>query len=274
MNQMEETLTLDLDELEDRRGDEEFPWTMFLVDNVAYGLSSRHVLSIEILGQVTPIVGDPPYCRGVSHFRDDMIPLVDLRILFGKGNRVQELESMMRARIQDHVHYVNTLTECVNTMTHFVLTADPHACAFGKWFYSFRTNNNALSSLLKRIESPHSKIHQMAGEVNECIARGDKANAEQKLKLIKEDYFVNTVSLLEQVVSAYVTDNREMVVVLDINGRAKGFIVDEIISVEFIDHFVESHGAQEKSKYIEKIAQRQKNSENVLLINVEELFNL
>lgn len=264
------TIDIDMD-AQDMRSDAEFPWTLFLVDGVAYGLSSRHVLSIEILDKVTPIVGDPVYIRGITRFREDMIPLVDLRALFGKSNRLEELEIMIGARIQDHINYICKLEECVQTMSLFPLTTDPHACAFGKWYYHFETKNNALSALLKRIEMPHSQIHLSAQEVNSCIARGDQAGAQVGLDMIKNGPFRETVALLEQVASAYLAGNREMVVVLDAGGRAKGIIVDEIISVEFLERMVESHGAHEHSRYIEQIAKRQKSDENVLLLNVEEL---
>ena len=77
--------TIDV-ELELERAESEFPWILFSLCNTAYSINSRHVLSIEILGEITPIVDAAHYSPGITESRGEMIELVDMLALFGSGH--------------------------------------------------------------------------------------------------------------------------------------------------------------------------------------------
>ena len=64
----------------------DLPWTLFTLNGTAYGISNRHVLSMDILSEVTHVVDAPPYCPGVTCFRDEVIELMDMRARFGLGD--------------------------------------------------------------------------------------------------------------------------------------------------------------------------------------------
>ena len=73
-------------ELELERAESEFPWILFSLSGQAYSINSRYVLSIEILGEITPIVDAGHYSPGITESRGEMIELVDMLALFGSGN--------------------------------------------------------------------------------------------------------------------------------------------------------------------------------------------
>ena len=75
----------------------DFPWVLFSIDDVVYGIFSTHVLSIEILSETTPLVNSPHYTRGITNFRGDMISLIDLRALFGlpEVEQTEDFREMM-----------------------------------------------------------------------------------------------------------------------------------------------------------------------------------
>jgi purine-binding chemotaxis protein CheW len=74
------------EELEDNRSEKDYPWIVFAVDGTEYGVNSKNVLSIEIIGAITPIVDAAAHCPGITQSRGDMIDLLDLRALFGLGD--------------------------------------------------------------------------------------------------------------------------------------------------------------------------------------------
>jgi len=76
------------EELEDERTEKDYPWIIFSIEGTEYGVNSKHVLSIEIIGEITPIVDAPHHCPGITFSRGDMIDLVDLRMLFGLGDYI------------------------------------------------------------------------------------------------------------------------------------------------------------------------------------------
>jgi len=71
---------------EQERSEKDYPWIVFAIDGTEYGINSKHVLSIEIIGEITPIVDAQSHCPGITVSRGDMIDLLDLRALFGLGN--------------------------------------------------------------------------------------------------------------------------------------------------------------------------------------------
>jgi chemotaxis signal transduction protein len=156
--------TLAAEETEEQEALEvgDLPWILFTLDGVAYGINSQNVLSIEIFDHATPIVGDPPYMRGVTRFRDGMISLADLRVLFG---------------------------------------------------------------LPDRAETGTSEV-------------------------------------------------RDMVIVVQWEDRRMGLVVDEILSVEFIGSFVESHTGASRSQYVDQIARREKENTTVMLLDETLLANI
>ena len=66
----------------------DYPWIVFSLSGSEYGVNSKNVLSIEILGEITPIVDARAHCPGITRSRGNMIELLDLRALFGQGDYV------------------------------------------------------------------------------------------------------------------------------------------------------------------------------------------
>ena len=79
--------TLDV-ELELERDESEFPWIIFSLSDTAYAINSRFVLSIEILGKITPVVDTAHYSPGITQSRGEMIELIDMLALFGSGDYI------------------------------------------------------------------------------------------------------------------------------------------------------------------------------------------
>jgi len=89
-NELREELKRELlgEEPEEERSEKDYPWIVFSVDGTEYGVNSKNVLSIEIIGEITPIVDAAHHCPGITQSRGDMIDLLDLRALFGLGDYV------------------------------------------------------------------------------------------------------------------------------------------------------------------------------------------
>jgi len=124
--------TIDI-EIEQERTAIDYPWILFALSDTAYSINSKYVLSIEILGEITPIVDAQHYSPGITESRGEMIELVDMHSLFGSGNYldgkgddavcmmiVTEIEGVKRAIIVDEILAVEHIKEL----------ADNAACGF------------------------------------------------------------------------------------------------------------------------------------------------
>ena len=94
-NELREELRQELsgEEYEEKRSEKDYPWIVFSVDSTEYGVNSKNVLSIEIIGEITPVVDAGHYCPGITQSRGDMIDLLDLRALFGLGDYISAKRS-------------------------------------------------------------------------------------------------------------------------------------------------------------------------------------
>ncbi|MCL2084165.1 MAG: chemotaxis protein CheW [Oscillospiraceae bacterium] len=252
----------------------DFPWVLFSINDVVYAVFSAHVLSIEILSDTTPLVNSPAYVRGITNFRGDMISLIDMRSLFGLPDRNLELDEQIRPYIAAHENWVSTLEECVRERKPFTLATDPHQCAFGKWYYSFETLNSTLEMYLKRIEFPHTRLHGTAGRIIELM--DENKYDEIDTLMSKEIYpaFTETIGLLRGITEVYAEGARDMVVVLEVNGVVKGIIVDDIVSVEYINRILEMEGLDEKTEFIVRLGKREKDNSTVQMIDEEKIITL
>jgi purine-binding chemotaxis protein CheW len=253
----------------------DYPWVLFGVEGVTYGIYSTYVLSIEILGAVTPLVDTPAYMRGVTNFRGDMIQLIDLRSLFGLPNRAAELHRIIEPKLEAHHQWIAELRACVGENRPFTLAIDPHMCGFGQWYYSLESDNIVLMAHLKRIEKPHALLHQAGGEIVQAMGKGDAAEASRLLTEVVEPLYKETTSLLAETVAVFEEGNREMLLVLERDGVVKGMIVDDIVSVEFINDRLEMTTAQgARSQYVRNLGRRGQGGATVLMMNEETLFSV
>jgi len=90
-SELREELKKELSEEEllgEDRDEKEYPWIIFALDGTEYGVNSKYVLSIEIIGEITPVVDAAHHCPGITRSRGEMIDLLDLRALFGLGDYI------------------------------------------------------------------------------------------------------------------------------------------------------------------------------------------
>jgi len=111
--------------------EENYPWIVFGLNGTEYGVNSKHVLSIEILDEITPIVDAAPSCPGITRSRGDLIELLDLRALFGLGDYtsissddqcerhmmvVTETDNVKRGMLVDKIVSVEYITKFDNSV--------------------------------------------------------------------------------------------------------------------------------------------------------------
>lgn len=222
----------------------EFPWLIFKLQNEYYTFNSQLVSGIMTLPkEIISMPKAPAHVRGVFELRGEIIPLIDLRVLFGMKSLLteyHEFADMLEQRKQDHIRWVKELKASADEKRAFTLATDPHECAFGKWYYNFRSELHSVNHHLGKIEEPHKKLHEAALEVQNCQQNCDSCERKECLKEIfrrlSEDYVPKILSLLEESKEAFKDDFREMVVVLDKDKQKFGIIADEIVSVENLEN--------------------------------------
>lgn len=252
----DEQALLDIEDLNNEVDEHELPDIIFKIQDDLYAVSSKYVVYISVLSDVTPTSGDDPRYRGTVIFNGKSVHVFDLRNLFGIHNFEEELNALVQGRIADHVNWVNKLEESVNENKPFELTTNPHACAFGKWYDNFKTDDTYLAMYLKGINEPHTAIHETGKRVKKLMAEGKQEEAKAEVEEMKRTHFAKTKSLLEGMVQVYKNGVREMLIMMKVDGRLKGIVVDRIVGIKKLEDLtpLPENLPRGRSDYIECLA--------------------
>jgi chemotaxis signal transduction protein len=255
------------------RLEKKLPWILFRLANNIYAISCEPVKHLILLGDINTVPNAPEHVRGVSNIHEKLIPLVDMRKLFGLKpvpEEIKEFEDLINARKQDHINWLAKLEESVREHKEFTLTTDPHACAFGKWYDTYQTEDLVLKSVLKKVNKPHIKIHSIGVSVKQCMNKNDYANALKMIEEVKTTEFTSLVGVLSDLIATYKSSKKELVLVLEGIDGSVGIIADEVISVEYITE-IEKKTLEEvhvSEEYFSGVGKR-KDGSTVLVINYE-----
>ena len=246
------------------------PYVVFDISDNVYAIPSQNVVSMYSLGTVTPMVDMPSYVRGMTEFREAVITLYDIRILFGKLSYKDELEAFVKDCINDHAVWVDELERCARTGNKFTLATDPAQCGFIKRMDSFKTNNNSIRGQLTKVAAPHRRLHQAAEDVVGLISMGQTQEALAAVAEIKATHYNDTIGLLNKIMDIYNESNREMVIALNMGKKPFGIIVDHIIGVERLREILPIPNV-DAAEYVSHVGISDKDGSTVLMLDCSTL---
>ncbi len=111
------------------------------------------------------------------------------------------LDSLLSQRWIDHLIWIKNLSNSILTKTQFTGGVDPRQCAFGKWYYSFSTDETHFADQLQKWEEPHTRLHTSAAKIVEAM----KNNDVEKAVLIYEN---ETLTALSELSNCYTDTHR------------------------------------------------------------------
>ena len=222
----------------------ESPWVLINLNNVIYAVSCDTVFSLNQMPQITPLPLTPKEIRGVIDFRGRSIQLIDTRVMLGMSSindDVENFKKIMHQRYEDHLNWINTLEETVKSDQEFTLTTDPHACAFGKWYdnYDSQNTNIMFLSTFSKFDKPHKEIHAIADKAKNLIKKNKKDEAIALIDSVKNTELKQMLNLFKDIETAYEDSRKEIVVVIGEEDSCIGLSVDRIEAIEPLTEFDE-----------------------------------
>jgi purine-binding chemotaxis protein CheW len=276
---MEELLKGDhnADELINGDFNAELPWLVFKLHDLAYTINSRIVTSIlQMPPTVTPIASAPPMFRGVLNFRGEVLPLLDLRTLFGLVSSEQEAQEMNEqfAHMKEvHFAWVSALRDYLENGTAFTKSLDPTTCALGKLLNGYLSSTGTASPVVKSLDAIHRRLHDGGRQLIEKTKQNPNM---KRAELVNDSDFKALESIprevsnkLDQLLDTFVSNRREMIVVISNDDVSLGLIVDEVVAVDTLD-IVSSDDkfpSFQTTKYFSGVAESAKIPGEILLVN-------
>lgn len=260
----------------------EIPWIVFKAGHGVFAMLSEIVSSISILSkEIAGMPEAPSYVRGLVNLRDGCIPVVDLRSVLNMQTLEEEIrlfENMLEERKQDHQKWASELIRCINQKESFTLTSDPHQCAFGKWYDSYKTENPMVQFHLKKIDEPHKKLHNMVVHLHHAL---DIPNEEERVKALddiqkqlQDEILPTMLRLLDETKQVMGESVREMMLVLDDGKKQGGIAVDEVLRVEHLEPMTDTIKIDEYHQMNFVTGVSKSKDQIILLIDEKKLLEL
>jgi purine-binding chemotaxis protein CheW len=202
-----------------------------------FAVPATQVREIITIPDVTAVPAGGDYSRGVINLRGQIIPLIDMRRRFGWRSVPEELEEfykMMAQREEDHRNWLQELQRSVVEGCEFRLAKDPHNCAFGKWYYSYRPENVWVGAVLRRFETPHNKIHSLAVRIDRLVTTGKKEEALRLIEQARTGVLGEMIALFDRLKELMREASKEVAMVLATPTQTFAASFDGVVAVERI----------------------------------------
>lgn len=163
----------------------------FSIGDSLYGINVGNILSFSDTFNEIQYAGgrEAEGFVGYLDFRNTLVPVFECATTLGHRRERDDLMSLVdeiAGYQKAHVDWVSALEQSITSGEPFNLARDPKICDFGKWYYSFKTKDESLRSLLDKIEEPHVRIHSMADILLDMVAAGKVDEAIAKLRIEKQ----------------------------------------------------------------------------------------
>jgi len=133
-------------------------------------------------------------------YSDKPLNYVSLWDEFQRKSRYSEYEELLTSlplRCQDHLDWIGALEESIRSGAPFTKARNPRECAFGKWYYSYRPNDQHLAAMLRQFDSPHAEIHALADSLLNLVHAGGDSEALATLEYVRSTTLANLIHLFE-----------------------------------------------------------------------------
>ncbi len=220
---------------------EDIDYFVFSARDYLLALPFYDIIQIVDSPICTSVPNMPRYIRGVIDIMGEALPLIDTRIKLSVPSRqdeVNEFVNLFMTRKQDHLNWIDTLKKAVNDDEEITVEKNPHKCAFGKWYDTYRPNTLALTSYMARFDKPHKAIHNLAVQVEELVQAGQKEQAKLLIQAAENNELINLITLFDGFEEQMRQSYQEYAVIVVHDGQKYSLSVDSIKYFEKMDEIV------------------------------------
>lgn len=245
-----------------------------------YSIPGDRLIQIIDLPPLTSFPHMPPALRGVMDFRGEAVPLLDLRQKLGHIPLAQELTELIKSlelRKQDHLNWLDKLKDAVYHQREITVETNPHRCAFGRWYDSFKTDSAILEYFLSRFDKPHQRIHQLAIEAQELMQTGQQETAHELIHAAENKELKQLIKLFDNAPEQITNYSYEYAVVVESGEKKMAVVVDALKCFDKFDAITEELPeliAADPNNFIEAIGKRKQEEsvEEVMMIQIDNLI--
>lgn len=267
--------------------------TRYVVVNINhnhYGMSTDSTVELmsSTIAQVTRVPHSPAFIAGVINHRGTIIPVIDMRSLFGFEPRAAEAKKLSKMFDQlknDHVAWLNALQDTIYTNTAFTKATDPAKCSFGKWYATVLSGSSPMSemvdddpnlaALIKRFDAPHRKIHALAEKVLALKEEGQVDKAIEMINAVRDTDLAEMCEIFDLVHEAAAAQLDSMMVITEVGSRKAAIAVDGVSFVaDCTDDSIEPlPDTADNTEFLSGLV-HQDDGTYILIADLEHIYNI
>jgi purine-binding chemotaxis protein CheW len=250
-------------------------WVVIQLHGQDYGVPVQSLREIIRYPEVSTIPNTPSWMRGMACHRERVLPLIDLRQLLGWSSLVADNQAvcdLMSQRRQDHINWLRELDASLAENREFRLATDPHKCAFGRWYDSYRADNAWVAGLLKLFDEPHQRIHATAIDVQQLRQQNQPEAARRRIEETRQTVLGKMLELFDRFAPLVAERTREIVLVFEAETTHIGFVADKVLELCAFSEQDYAPVATANSAGIYRVAKRKNGGAPVLLLENERLL--
>lgn len=259
------------------------PWLIFKVHKNNYVVNTKKVLAISRLPEeIMDVPDNQKYIRGIINFRGDIIPLIDMKLLF-KQKSSAELESefikIIDAQDLKMNEIVAKFTECVQNDEYFEYVESFENSEFISWLDTYIATIPDLKYSVNKIVKFRKELLVTFKNYDEKIKNSIKLGDIEKRRLLfntVDNIIADLHDLFDKTKILYHSYLQEMIIEIVSDNLKIGLIVDEVKSIENIVSDIGQAEFNPKiyaTKFIEGVAKTEKSKELVMMPNLNFLFD-
>ena len=264
---------------EEKKYIEEIQLVTFLIAEEEYAFPIEIVKEILRVGNITEVPETPEYILGILAVRDTLLPVVDLRKIFGFSDLAKDVNQELDKILKEHEDFVKDLKNSIETGSPFRCELDHNKCGFGLWIKKFITSSEKINQAIESMKKDHQIFHELAKIILQKVKEHNKDSA---LQLFENDivpvfeklkeHFKN----LKEAISEDIKEDQR-ILVLEIFNTPIGILVDRIKqvirvpkdSIEKPPEILKT----ERSDNLKGIAKLEEGKRIIMLISEESLFD-
>jgi purine-binding chemotaxis protein CheW len=212
----------------------------YLIGHEEYGFSIQTVQEILRVSKITEVPDAPPFVMGLLSLRNNLLPIVDLRKLFGMSSLVSNKELEVDRMLASYQNWMHQFKNSIGNDS--IQYKDLDTVPIFKWIESFRTSSEKISKLLQNIRFFHQDINIQSKNLT---SNSDINTIEKRSEFFNkniEPLFDQLIISLNECKQSLETEIKEdqRILVIDINNQSIGILVDRMQQVirvqeDFID---------------------------------------
>ncbi len=259
---------------------ENVDYLIFMLSNQLYALPYHNLVQIIDSPTATRMPNMDGHVRGAINFSGEMIVLYDMRQTLGLPALAEEVSKTVHAlaaRKQDHINWLNTLKDEVYHDKDISVQTNPHKCAFGKWYDTYKPESLSLADYMARFDAPHKHIHDLAVKAQELIKTGRKQRAKDMIHDAERRELTSLIALFDNAERTIRSFTYEYAIVIENSGSKFAISVDAVKSFEQFDEIILDIPPMLKrtcGDFLQSFGRRSINgkAEDVLILDVEKVI--